>query len=103
MNELRWEQYDLDVLVKKDNEATIIFLSELENPTDKFINIVLEDVNGVNFGTFTLNSGVSLKTLEKAFECINLQCEILKQEKIKGYKSKFKIAKYNTETKEYEI
>ena len=102
MCELKWEQNDLDVLIKDNNEATVISLLELREPTNKFINIALEDANGINFGTFTLNSSVGLESLEKVFKCVNFQCEILKQEKIKGYKPKFKIAKYNTETKQYE-
>ena len=102
MNELKWEQYDLDVLVRDDNKPTTIVL-ELEKPTLDMISIVLEDNDGYAYGHFVLDSSVKLETLYKALECINLRCEILKQEKINGYIPKYKIAKYNTETNKYEL
>ena len=78
MREIEWEQRDLDVLVKENNESTIVWLNELDKPSDSVINIELRDGGDKVYGKLELNSAVNLELVKKAITLLKYECEIKK-------------------------
>jgi len=93
MEDLKWEQYDLDVLVKENNEPTIVNILSLDDKeiSNKFIKIELRDSNNILYGKLELSELVDIETLGKVLLALNTECEIRKQNQINEYIPKEKI------------